>query len=80
MAEEIMNDLYSPVLPIVGELSYPVPKSITLSRKVECISNGYPSSMQPIPHSQKEIKERISLLISRGFIQSDIARELNTSR
>jgi len=41
MAEEIMNNLYSPVLPIVGELSYPVPKSITLSRKVECINNGY---------------------------------------
>jgi transcriptional regulator with XRE-family HTH domain len=38
---------------------------------------------QPIPHSQKEIKERrekILLLMSKGLNQSDIARELNTSR
>jgi hypothetical protein len=41
MAEEIMNNLYSPVLSIVSELSYPVSKSITLSRKVECKNNGY---------------------------------------
>ena len=34
MAEEIMNNLYSPVLSI-SELS------LRLSRKVECISNGY---------------------------------------
>jgi hypothetical protein len=45
MAEEIMNNLYSPVLSIVGELPYPVLKSITLSRKVECISNGYLSGL-----------------------------------
>jgi hypothetical protein len=41
MAEEIMNNLYSPVLSIVNELFYPMPKSITLSRKVECINNDY---------------------------------------
>jgi hypothetical protein len=47
MAEEIMNNLYSPVLSIINELSYPVPKSIRLSCKVECISNGYPSDPGP---------------------------------
>jgi hypothetical protein len=39
--------------------------------------------MQPIPHSQKEIRERrekILLLLSKGLNQSDIAKELNTTR
>src|SRR5688572_9658278 len=39
--------------------------------------------MQPIPHSQKEIRERrekILLLMSRGLSQQDIARELKTTR